>query len=271
MGVTKNIIKLSIKKRSAILSEVDKGVTVNVLCEKYNVHKSTISRIKAKRSALRQFVTRAESGPGKRVTLKASEYPQMEKALYGWFQKQRAKNVPLSNDIIKSKAIQLHQKIREKPCFNASNGWIAKFKKRHGIRMLKICGEKLSNKCKLVEPFLLKFRQKIKQLNLTADQIYNADESGLFYRMLPNRTLVTFNESSAPGLKVSKDRVTFLACTNASGMHKVKLFVIGKAANPRAFKNFENKPVTYKANKNAWMTFILFEEWFHNVFVPEVK
>ena len=57
---------------------------------------------------------------------------------------------------------------------------------------------------------------------------------------------------------------------NASGSHKLKLFVIGKSENPRAFKNFNNKPVHYRGNKNAWMTYVVFEDWFKNVFVPEV-
>ena len=30
-------------------------------------------------------------------------------------------------------------------------------------------------------------------------------------------------------------------------------------------------PVHYRSNKNAWMTQLLFEDWFMKVFVPEVK
>ncbi|XP_044590927.1 tigger transposable element-derived protein 4-like [Cotesia glomerata] len=36
--------------------------------------------------------------------------------------------------------------------------------------------------------------------------------------------------------------------------------VIGKSKNPRCFKNIKKLPVTYKANKSAWMTSQLFEE-----------
>lgn len=123
----------------------------------------------------------------------------------------------------------------------------------------------------LVEPFLKEFREKVKELDLTPDQIYNADETGLFYKVLPNKTLVSATEATAPGRKISKERITFLACTNASGMHKIKPLVIGKSLNPRAFQNYGRLPVVYKANKNAWMTLRFFEEWFHDVFVPEVR
>lgn len=272
MGLVTKVEKLSIKRKSEILCKLNRGASVNSLCKEYNVHKSTICRIKKNESALKKFVANTESGPGKRIALRTCEFPRMEKALFKWFLKQRKNHVPVSVEILKSKACQLHEKIKENEgSFHASNGWFSNFKKRHGVRMLKICGEKLSNKPKLVEPFLAKFKNKIQELELSDEQIYNADESGLFYKLMPNQTLVSFKEASAPGRKVSKDRITFLACTNASGMHKIKLFVIGKSANPRAFKNFNDKPITYKANKNAWMTFAFFEEWFHKTFVPEVR
>lgn len=191
--------------------------------------------------------------------------------MFNWFLKQRARNVPISDELLKTKALYFHAKHKEKPGnFNASIGWLKKIKKRHGIRRLEICGEKLSNKPESADPFLAKFKNKIMELELTPDQIYNCDESGLFFRLLPDKTLVSSRESSAPGRKISKERVTFLACMNASGTHKLKLLVIGKSKNPRAFKNFNHKPVNYRANKSAWMTSVIFEEWFRNYFVPEV-
>lgn len=53
--------------------------------------------------------------------------------------------------------------------------------------------------------------------------------------------------------KKSKERVTVLVGANMSGSEKLPLLVIGKSANPRAFKNKE-VPVAYKANKKAWMS-----------------
>jgi hypothetical protein len=42
---------------------------------------------------------------------------------------------------------------------------------------------------------------------------------------------------------------------------KVSLLVIGKYANPRAFKRTNRLPVEYRANRKAWMTSTLFDEW----------
>ena len=71
--------------------------------------------------------------------------------------------------------------------------------------------------------------------------------------------------------KVSKDRATLLPCANAAGTHKCKLLVVGRYKKPRAFKNMVHPPVHYDATENAWMTTALFNGWFYQCFVPEVK
>jgi hypothetical protein len=90
--------------------------------------------------------------------------------------------------------------------------------------------------------------------NLTAKQIYNADETGLFWRCLPRRTLAAGDEDKAFGVKESKERLTVHACTNAAGTHKLKLTVIGKSARLRALKGINNFLVHYHANKRAWIS-----------------
>lgn len=57
----------------------------------------------------------------------------------------------------------------------------------------------------------------IREKDLTADQIYNAVESGLHWKVLPDKTLASGSESSASGSKVSKERITFMPCANANG------------------------------------------------------
>lgn len=81
-------------------------------------------------------------------------------------------------------------------------------------------------------------------VGLTGDQVYNEDESGLFWKLLPRKSYVHQNEANAPGFKVPKVRITILPCSNANGTHKLKLLVLGKTKNPRPFKNV-NLPVTY--------------------------
>ena len=87
----------------------------------------------------------------------------------------------------------------------------------------------------------------IEEKNLILEQIYNADETGLLWKCLLQRTLVSCLEKSAPGFKKAKDHLTVLGCTNATGTHKLKP-VIGKSLKPRCFKhvNMDALPVIYK-------------------------
>ena len=93
-------------------------------------------------------------------------------------------------------------------------------------------------------------------MDLSEEQVYNADESAAFWTMLPGNTWVHTKEKSDPGRKISKDRVTFMPCSNAGGTHKLPLLVIAKSANPRAFKGCKI-PVVYKATNKGWMSIIL--------------
>lgn len=217
-----------------------------------------------------RFIDKCDSGPGPRKTLRKAEYPEMETRLYAWFCSQRSRHVPISYDILSAKAKQFYTETYGNDDFRASRGWISNFRKRHGLRALKVCGEKLSNDQSAVDPFLSTFAEKIRQLNLTPAQIFNADESALYWKMLPEKTLVRSQEKTAPGRKISKERVTFLTCCNADGSLKLKLLVIGKAKNPRAFKNVKI-PVEYKSSANAWMTTAIFLDWFHGSFIRQVR
>jgi hypothetical protein len=216
-----------------------------------------------------RFVTQCVSGPAKRKTFKKAEYPKLEK-LASWFVKLRNRHVPVSSEFLAANAKQLYRKYYGNGNFNASRGWIANFRKRNGIRTLKICGEKLSADQSAVEPFINELDQVIKNQYLELSQIYNADESGLFWKLLPDRTLVTSNEKTVPGRKTSKERIIFLTCCNADGSHRLKLLVIRKGKNPRAFKKFV-LPVNYKATAKAWMTAATFKAWFHDCFILELR
>ena len=64
--------------------------------------------------------------------------------------------------------------------------------------------------------------------------ILNIDETGLFWKASPDRTLTTY---SRPGRKKAKDRITLALTYNADGSEKYEIWVISKSKNPRCFKN----------------------------------
>ena len=87
------------------------------------------------------------------------------------------------------------------------------------------------------------------------------------------RTFLTKQEKNAPGLKISKDRVTSLLCANDSGSLKCKPMLVYRSETPRALKGKRKESLLafWKSNNSAWVTQINFKDWFTHSFVLEVR
>lgn len=262
---------LTLSQKGEIIEKSSRGFSGKKLAQEYSVAQSTISYInKQKRDIMEQLHNSFDASKLKKKTLHKSENPEMEDQLYAWFLDQRKMNCPINGNILKAKACEIMKTRFHNEHFMASNGWFRNFKSRKGLRMIKVCGEKNSNDLDAVQPFVLRFQERIRNMGLHRKQIYNADESGLYYRLLPDRTYVSLDERNAPGLKTAKERITFMLCANSDGSHKLNPMVIGKSKNPRCFKNFD-VPVEYTNSQNAWMTSYIFKRWFQNSFVRQVS
>jgi hypothetical protein len=142
--------------------------------------------------------------------------------------------------------------------FKCSEGWLCRFKVRKGISHHKITGEACGVKPEAVEEWTPIVAEYLKKYS--PHDVYNADETALFYNLLPDKTLAVRGDSCKGG-KRSKERLTVLLCTNMDGSDKIKPMVIGKWAQPRCFKGIKNLPCRYEHNAKAWMTSGLFAQW----------
>jgi hypothetical protein len=150
---------------------------------------------------------------------------------------------------------------------------LSRWKNRHGIRELHVSGNILSDDNVASDDFKTKFEKFISDEDLMPCQIFDANETGLNYKMFPKKTLASKLDSVAKGHKVKKERVTLRPCSNASGDLKFPLLVIGKSAKPRAFKNVNMSalPAQYTSQKSAWMNGNIFKNWFFKTFMPTTK
>ena len=95
--------------------------------------------------------------------------------------------------------------------------------------------------------------------NYNLEDIFNADEFGLFYQCLPDKTYHLKGEKCS-GRKKSKVRLTEMAAASATG-EKLSMYVIWKSKNPRCFKNIKHLPCEYNSQKESWMNSKIFQEW----------
>ncbi|GBN44603.1 hypothetical protein AVEN_36295-1, partial [Araneus ventricosus] len=72
--------------------------------------------------------------------LKTHVYEAVDEAVLKWIHTLRDKNVPISGPFIIEKALQFAKALGYDE-FRGSNGWLEKFKRRHGIMAKVISGE----------------------------------------------------------------------------------------------------------------------------------
>ena len=240
------------------INAVETGIeTKSEIARRYELPRSTLSTILKNKEKFKHMFATSKLKPGiKRCRL--ATYQDVEEALFSWFKQARCMNVPISGPIMKIKAKELALKMGHSE-FQCSTGWLERFKQRHSIVFRRVTGEEGSVNEDMVRDW--KSHQLPSLLEeFSPDDIFNADETDLFWKCLPDKMLSLKREKCSGG-KRSKDRITVLVCSNRSGSEKLPLLVIGKFAKPRCFKNARSIPVQYEANKRAWMVSDIFSSW----------
>ena len=103
-------------------------------------------------------------------------------------------------------------------------------------------------------------------------QLFNTDETVLFWRSLPRNTQAFKNEDNIPGKKISKDTFLALLGANASGTHRLQPVIVGKSDRPCALKDCMHELlVVYYNTHNSWFASPCFSDWFFKHFVPKVR
>ena len=189
---------------------------------------------------------------------RASNFADVEEALLDWFKQARTNLIPVSGPILLAQAQKFADAFGHQD-FKCSNGWLDRFKNRNGIAFKCIAGESGSVTDEMKSEWQKTSLPTILKQYAPRD-IYNMDETGLFFRMTPDKTMA-FKDDACHGGKKSKERITAAVCANMDGSDKMKLLVIGKFQNPRCFKNVKSLPVDYYYNRKAWMLSGIFEDW----------
>ncbi|KAG7163602.1 Tigger transposable element-derived protein 1-like 29 [Homarus americanus] len=204
---------------------------------------------------------------------------KMEKLLVSYLVCQARRNMAVDTRSVKEYARELYAAVSRKmgitepKPFNASSGWLQRFKKRNKITNINIGGEEASADRVAAREFPPFLREIMEEGQYTDDQVFNMDESGLFWKKLPSKTFVVKNASKCRGRKLQKERITVLFTTNASGTCKLKLSVIHTARKPHAYKSMDMTKlnVHWLIARKAWMFSTLSLSWFDDCFVPDVK
>ncbi|XP_074847998.1 tigger transposable element-derived protein 4 [Carettochelys insculpta] len=250
---------LSIEEKIDIISAVESGKKKADIAAKYGIKKNSLSSIMKNKDKVLDAFESLRFDP-KRKRLRTAFYTDLEDALMKWYRIAQCLNVPVNGPMLRFKANDFAQKLGHSD-FKCSNGWLDRFKSRYGLVF----------RSQLVEAStvdtLTVWYQNVLPYYLNDYQpknVFNLKETGLFYRMLPNNTFSFKGETCSVG-KLSKERITVVVSTNMDGSEKLPLLIIGKNKNPHCFKDIRSLPVVYEANKMAWMSSQLFDQWMHKL------
>jgi hypothetical protein len=226
----------------------------------HKLDQSQISRILSSKYDYLDNTTQKQVQNRHRVS--KSDWPDLEAALYEWQQRLQKKDAVITGEILQQQAIKLWQALpqyqnQEQPKF--SNGWLEGFKKRFKIREYVKHGE--GGSADINSPENIHQMEKVRKLaaEYGEENTLNMDETGLFWKLSPDRTLAT---QSGSGGKKSKDRVTLAFTCSAAG-ERLQPWLIGKSKNPRCFKKSNQSlfRLQYRYNKTKWMTGLIMEEY----------
>jgi hypothetical protein len=269
---------LSLNDKLNIIQAVESGKSSRQeISVKYDLGKTTVGDIiRSKHKILAKAEEIGRVASKSVVRERNGLLPSLEAVLLNWFTNARAGNIPIQENTLQHKASLLAKMTLqsiERPLtedgtefeaalqnFRASNGWLAGFKKRFNIKSMKVSGEGAAVSEDIAQACRDKVQRELDGYALR--DIFNCDETALFWKCLPDRTLQRLGQKCSGG-KVAKDRITVLLCANADGSEKRKPLIIGKYQKPRCFKSVKPQSlgVDYCANKNAWMTGVLFQNW----------
>jgi hypothetical protein len=184
-GVKRKAISLDTK--IGIINEIDDGkLSKTLIADKYGLKKSTLSTIIKNRDSIKSAYESDCLSPA-RKKMRFGRHEEVDDALLKWFREARSSNIPLSGETLMLKANEL-AKMLGYDDFTASSGFIERFKKRHGIISKSVCGESAAVDLSITEKFMTETLPQLLK-DYEPKDIFNADETGLFYKLLLDKTL----------------------------------------------------------------------------------
>ncbi len=252
--------ELSLQEKIEVLDKVKKQPPYSSQRElaEILIPRSTLTRLINKEEELRsrccEVFCHGHKPAKKLKCLRKGKASEVDTALNQWFGTVTSKRQKLSGPILK-KAENLAKKLAHTN-FVATEGWLSRWKVRHQIRNYGHMERRevqtlivlKSGQALFYQGYWIGLMRSIMQMKL-----------GCITEPL---LMAHFGHEKFSGSKKALERMTVLCCSNLTGTDKCKLLVIGKSLRPRCFKNVnvDNLPVTYRANKKAWMTSQIFTE-----------
>ncbi|GFT18880.1 tigger transposable element-derived protein 1 [Trichonephila clavipes] len=206
---------VSLEMKIAILDRLGKGERSTAIGKHFNLGESTVRAIKKNEAAIGKSVI-----SGTKLSTKFASYTRnvllerTDRAIAIWIEEQVQRRIHVSGYLIQEKALQFYKSMKQsEPStstsqavkeFSASKGWLTGFLKRNALHNIKITGESATADEGAAKIFPEELAKIVEDGDYSADQVFNADETGLYWKKLPNRTYIAKDEKTASGHKANE-------------------------------------------------------------------
>jgi hypothetical protein len=175
---------LTLQEKLSVIRKVEanSNITHVQVAKELNMPVTTLNGIMAKKDVL---FTRMGGVSSNVKRLRVEKYYKVEEKLLVWFEQTTDVGVPIDGTIIRAKAVEVADQLNVE--FDPSSGWIDRFRKRTSLVLRTVSGE--SQSVNLIDAEIWKTEHLPHLLEgCRPCDVFSADECGLFYNLLPNRT-----------------------------------------------------------------------------------
>ncbi|XP_006877752.1 PREDICTED: major centromere autoantigen B [Chrysochloris asiatica] len=263
--------QLTFREKSRIIQEVEENPDLRKgeIARRFNIPPSTLSTILKNKRAILASERKYGVASTCRKTNKLSPYDKLEGLLIAWFQQIRAAGLPVKGIILKEKALRIAEELGMDD-FTASNGWLDRFRRRHGVMSCSGVPRPRARNSAPRRPaapasattvpsegsgggsgrHTWEEQQPSVVEGYASQDVFSAIETSLWYDFLPDQAAGLCGSDGRE--RRATQRLSVLLCANADGSEKLPPLVAGKSAKPRAGQG--GLPCDYTANSKGGVT-----------------
>lgn len=176
--------RISLETKISVLTDIDNNIKYSEIKEKYQlVNLSQISKIKREKERILNAYKNGNHF--KMKSLKGGQFDAVEKDLVKWVNDMNGRNVQVTMMEMEAKVQQIIKKERING-LKGGRGYIEYVMRRNNMGIQIKHGEALSVNEGTINDWKIKLNDLIRNYD---ENIFNADELGLFYKTLPSKTI----------------------------------------------------------------------------------
>ena len=206
---------LSLERKIYAIRQTELGKSSRNLARELGVGKTQISNI-IKRKAEYLAIYNSDGPSARCRKIRKTGNEELNRLMHEWYRIAMSMNLPISGPIIQAKALVYAGQLGI-ATFTASNGWLDSFRKRHQI-FAGASSSSVESANVEVDTSVKGWRSRLPGIchGYRPEDIWNLDETSLYYKALPDDCVALRSEQCEDG-KLAVERLTLAVCCSMTG------------------------------------------------------